>query len=368
MPYQGIPPGLPCPGGGEAAAALRGGGEGGRGGYFGASVSPSISSFSLSSCHQAALSGSNFLSPSLGADGGSGDSWGSGKQRRGGGGGTKAKPPSVCPSVPWRGPWYITCFLPGDRRGQSRSRRREKLRGTIRIRCWAWGRQSIFTAQLLPRSGTDKASAGGSWEFLRPTLLLLVGSGLAKGIHLSGNGGISSFRAQGTGSGRVRRKDGAMHEAKCCHGAPVPALARGLRRRPGGGGLRRLLQAPVNHRPPDPVAFQAHPPALGFPTGFWGEIALSPCFTRLGKLRHGQALLGNSPPSCSRLSGLPQTLGPPHHPGRPRCPVGRLEPPVPGDTGGGCVCVRSGGARPMPCEGLRSPPGTRSFAPLPVPE
>lgn len=48
--------------------------------------------------------------------------------------------------------------------------------------------------------------------------------------------------------------------------------------------------------------------------------------------------------------------------------MGRLEPPVPGDTGGGGVCVRSGGARPMPCEGLRSPPGTRSFAPLPVPE
>lgn len=37
---------------------------------------------------------------------------------------------------------------------------------------WAWGWQRIVTAQILPRSGADKALVGGSWEVLHPTLLL----------------------------------------------------------------------------------------------------------------------------------------------------------------------------------------------------
>lgn len=150
--------------------------------------------------YRAALSGTNFLSPSLGADGGSGDSRGKWKTERGGGcGGAKQRPnhrPSVRPSR-GEGPRCITCFLPRDQRGQSccgegRKAPRDNSDPVVGF----GGRQRIFTAQILPPSGADKALVGwlvgGSWEVLHPTLLLRAQSGLAKGFGLSGNGGIFS--------------------------------------------------------------------------------------------------------------------------------------------------------------------------------
>ncbi|XP_077047623.1 uncharacterized protein LOC143696146 isoform X2 [Agelaius phoeniceus] len=75
-------------------------------------------------CHQAALSGSNFLSPSLGADGAS---WGSRKQRLGEG---KLRPnhhPSVCPAAEGARAHHMLP-APGSG-GQSRSGREENSTG-----------------------------------------------------------------------------------------------------------------------------------------------------------------------------------------------------------------------------------------------
>lgn len=125
-------------------------------------------------------------------------------------GGKRPNRLSVRPPVPWWRPWCITCFLPRDQRGQSSSRREEKLHRAIWIPWWAWGWQRMFMAQILACSGADKALAGGSWEVLHSTLLLQAGSGLTKGISLSGNGGVSSLRDPSTGTGWVQRKGRVM--------------------------------------------------------------------------------------------------------------------------------------------------------------
>lgn len=125
-----------------------------KGGYFGASVSPSISSFSFSSCHQAALSGSNFLSPSLGEDG---DSWGSRKQRLGGG---KLRPnhhPSVCPAAEGARAHHMLP-APGSG-GQSHSGREENSTGQF------GSKAGPGVSKERPQSSRAPGKIGQSWEF-----------------------------------------------------------------------------------------------------------------------------------------------------------------------------------------------------------
>lgn len=80
------------------------------------------------------------------------------------------------------------------------------------------------------------------------------GSGLSRGISLPRNRGISSSGAQGWEEGR------AMLEAKCCHGAPGPALARGGRDSPTG----MAPAPPPRSRYPAPTG----PRALSSPDAF----------------------------------------------------------------------------------------------------
>lgn len=87
--------------------------------------------------------------------------------------------------------------------------------------------------------------------------------------------------------GWVQGKDGAAHEAKCCHGVNVPALGRG------------------------------------------GQSALSPCFTLLGKLRHGHGIPGTAS-GAAHQSGLPNPRCVP----RPGAPAAAL-PRGPGGVAGG---------------------------------
>lgn len=131
--------------------------------------------------------------------------------------------------------------------------------------------------------------------------------------------------------GRSGRGDGATQDAKRCHGASVPVLARGLLRRPhhgGASGAFSQLPLAIDRR----TRRHSQPPRVSH--WFWGAITHSPCFIRAGKLRHGQGLPGAAPGSARPAALAPRGSPNPWCPPLPGAPMGRAGPPVPGDTGG----------------------------------
>lgn len=118
-------------------------------------------------------------------------------------------------------------------------------------------------AQILPPSGADKTFS--RWE-----LGSFTPNSVAPGRIRPHQRDLSlqerrNFTLPSPGD-RQRRRDGATHEAKCCHGAPVPALARssGAAPRAGGSGAFSELPLTVTHQ--TRRSFKApsdFPPVLG---------------------------------------------------------------------------------------------------------